>query len=83
MLLRLRYSAQTCQRFKVEVTRGLPFSFVYMDDMLVCSATLSEHRAHLRQVFLSDYGVVLNAQKCMLGAPRIPALTARDLGSRP
>ena len=69
----LRNAAQTCQRFMDEVTRGLPFCFVYIDDILVASATLSEHRAHLRQVFqrLSDYGVVLNAQKCVLGAPRV------------
>lgn len=69
----LRNAAQSCQRFMDTVLRGLDFSFVYIDDILVASATPAEHHTHLRQVFrrLQEYGVVLNKDKCVLGAPRI------------
>lgn len=35
----LKNAAQTFQRFMDEVTRGLPFIFVYLDDILVASRT--------------------------------------------
>ena len=69
----LRNAAQTCQRFLDEVLRGLPACFAYIDDVLIASATLEEHAAHLRQVLqrLQDYGVVVNVPKCVLGAARL------------
>ncbi len=44
-------AAQTFQRFIDEVLRGLPFAYVYIDDVLIASATPQEHREHLKQVF--------------------------------
>ena len=69
----LRNAAQTCQRFMDEVLRGLPFVFVYIDDILISSATIEEHYRHLQQVLtrLQNYGVVVNSAKCVLGAPRL------------
>ena len=67
----------------LKLTTGLAGVACHLDDILVASAALSEHRAHLRQVFqrLSDHGVVLNAQKCVLGAPRVRFL-GHDVSAR-
>ncbi|GFT38916.1 hypothetical protein TNCV_857991 [Trichonephila clavipes] len=49
---------QTFMRFMHEVLRGLPFCFVYLDDILCYSENAEEHRSHLRTIFqrLSSYG---------------------------
>ena len=62
----LRNAAQTFQRFMDQVLRGLPFCFIYLDDLLVASPDATTHLQHLRQVFqlLSDHGIVINPQKC-------------------
>ena len=67
----LRNVAQTFQRFIDSVLRGLPCSYAYLDDILVASKDQDEHLSHLRQVFtrLQDYGIQLNASKCVLGVP--------------
>lgn len=69
----LRNAAQTFQRFMDEVTRGLEFCFVYIDDILVVSETQAEHLQHLKQLFqrFSDYGVVINPAKCRFGQPYV------------
>ncbi|GFY10331.1 hypothetical protein TNCV_2630091 [Trichonephila clavipes] len=41
---------QTFMRFMHEVLRGLPFCFVYLDDILCYSENAEEHRSHLRTV---------------------------------
>ncbi|GFT80247.1 hypothetical protein TNCV_3202551 [Trichonephila clavipes] len=50
---------QTFMRFMHEVLRGLPFCFVYLDDILCYSENAEEHRSHLRTIFqrLSSYMV--------------------------
>lgn len=65
----LRNAAQTFQRFIDSVTRGLPSTFAYIDDILVASTTPDEHESHLRQLFarLAAHGVVINIQKCEFG----------------
>ncbi|GFT51661.1 retrovirus-related Pol polyprotein from transposon 17.6 [Trichonephila clavipes] len=54
-------------RFMHEVLRGLPFCFVYLDDILCYSENAEEHRSHLRTIFqrLSSYGLKLNISKCV------------------
>ena len=66
----LRNAAQTFQRFMVQVLRGLHFVYVYIDDLLIASASPQEHENHLRSVFqrLSNHGVVINPSKCKFGA---------------
>ncbi|XP_064470197.1 uncharacterized protein LOC135384946 [Ornithodoros turicata] len=61
----LRNAAQTFQRFIDFVTRGLPFMFAYIDDLLVASSTAEEHAQHHRLLFsrLADHGIVVNVQK--------------------
>ncbi|XP_049519403.1 uncharacterized protein LOC125943898 [Dermacentor silvarum] len=69
----LKNAAHNFQRFMNEVTRGLLFVFVYLDDILVASKTREEHGNHLRLLFerLDEHGLVLKPQKCMF---RVEAL---------
>ena len=65
----LKNAAQTFQRLMDNVLRDCSFAYVYLDDILVASSSVDEHRQHLRQLFrkLADYGLVVNPQKCVLG----------------
>ncbi|GFU60415.1 retrovirus-related Pol polyprotein from transposon 17.6 [Trichonephila clavipes] len=64
---------QTFMRFMHEVLRGLPFYFVYLDDILCYSENAEEHRSHLRTIFqrLSSYGLKLNISKCVFGVTEL------------
>ncbi|GFU71194.1 hypothetical protein TNCV_2699091 [Trichonephila clavipes] len=64
---------QTFTRFMHEVLRGLPFCFVYLDDILCYSENAEEHRFHLRTIFqrLSSYGLKLNISKCVFGVTEL------------
>ncbi|CAB3374465.1 Hypothetical predicted protein [Cloeon dipterum] len=75
----LRNASQTFQRFINEVTRELPFVFVYIDDILVFSRDPEEHAEHLRILFerLDSYGLVLNTYKCVFGASEVNFLGCR------
>ncbi|KRZ87482.1 Transposon Tf2-9 polyprotein [Trichinella sp. T8] len=72
----LRNAAQTFQRFMDEVTRGLRFCFVYLDDVLVASHSKEEHEKHLATLFqrFEKYGVKLNPAKCVFFAPDLEFL---------
>ena len=65
----LRNAAQTFQRLMNTVLQGLPFAFVYIDDILVASADEAEHFRHLREVFerLQQHGLVIRPEKCEFG----------------
>ncbi|GFW53084.1 retrovirus-related Pol polyprotein from transposon 17.6 [Trichonephila clavipes] len=64
---------QTFMRFMHEVLRGLPFCFVYLDDILCYSENAEEHRSHLRTIFqrLSSYGLKLNISNCVFGVTEL------------
>jgi hypothetical protein len=66
MTFGLRNAGQTFQRFVDEVSRGLDFVYVYLDDFLVYSKDEKMHEIHLRQLFtrLQDFGIVINPAKC-------------------
>ena len=59
-----------------EVLRGLDFCYDYIDDLLIASRSQTEHLTHLRQVFdqFSQYGIVINAQKSILGVGSVKFL---------
>ena len=61
----LRNAAQTFQRFMDQALRGLPFCFVYLDDLLVASPNLDSHMDHLRQILerLAEHGIVIHPEK--------------------
>ena len=69
----LRNAAQSFQRFMDEVTRGLPFVYTYIDDLLIASETAEEHKQHLHTLFarLSEYGVIINPAKCVFGVSNL------------
>ena len=72
----LRNAAQTFQRFIDQVLRGLPFSYAYLDDLLIASSTPEEHQHHLRAVLarLQEHGVIINPAKCILGKDQLEFL---------
>ena len=72
----LRNAAQTVQRFIDQVLRGLTFCYAYIDDLLIASTSLEEHKTHLRLVLqhLSDHGMVINPAKCVFGISELDFL---------
>ena len=75
----LKNAAQAFQRLMDTVLQGLPFTFVYLDDILVFSHSEKEHLAHLRQLFerLREYGLVISISKCKFGVADIDFLGHR------
>ena len=69
----LHNAAQTFQRFKDQVLRGLPFVYVYIDDVLMASAAHQEHQEHLKQFFerLQRYNIIVNPSKFQLGVKMV------------
>ena len=65
----LRNAAQTFQRFMDQVLHGLPSVYVYIDDVLVATATTKQHLKDLRAVFerLAAQGIIINPNKCLFG----------------
>ena len=72
----LKTAAQTFQRLMDNVTARLPGVFVYLDDVLVASASPEQHENHLRQLFgaLRRFGLVLNVEKCTFGVSELEFL---------
>ena len=72
----LKNSAQAFQRLMDGVLRGLPFLFVYLDDILVASPSMDAHINHVRQLFhrLQDAGLAINRDKCVFGATSVTFL---------
>ena len=72
----LRNAAQAFQRLMDRVAGDLPFCFIYLDDILVASASLEEHRRHVSALFdrLEQHGMVLNKAKCVFNVPEIEFL---------
>ena len=85
----LKTAAQTFQRLMDKVTAQLHGVFVYLDDMLVASATPEQHERDLWQLFaaLRRHGLVLNVGKCIFGVPELEFLghrvTAKGISQLP
>ena len=67
------------QRVMTDIFKDLPFVQVYMDDIVVHSASEQQHQAHLRQVFqrLKENKLKLNLQKCTFQVTEIEFLGFR------
>ena len=61
------------QRTLNQCLTGLTFARVYIDDIIVFSHSLNEHRSHLAAVFqcLSVFNLVLNVKKCNFFKPDV------------
>ena len=72
----LRNAAQSFQRFMDEVTRGLPFVFAYIDDVLIASPDSATHKEHVMTLLqrFHDYGIVINKTKCVFGVASLTFL---------
>lgn len=48
------------------ILQGLPFIFVYIDDIFVTSRDQEEHLDHLKVVFqhLQDHRLIIHVEKC-------------------
>ncbi|GBL97887.1 Transposon Ty3-I Gag-Pol polyprotein [Araneus ventricosus] len=71
----LRNAAQTFQRFLDDILRDLN-CFANLDDILIASIDHASHYRDLEQVFqrLNEKGLVLNIEKCIFGADKLPFL---------
>ena len=66
----------TFQHFINQVLRGLPFTYAYLDDLLITSSRADEHKHHLCTVLqcLDKYGIVINPLKCVTGVEELTFL---------
>lgn len=73
MCFGLRNAGQTFQRFMDHILREFDFAWPYLDDILIASKNIDEHREHLRKVFnkLREYGVIINPSKCFFGQQEV------------
>ena len=53
----LKNAAQTFQRLMDGIFQGLPYVYVYLDDILIASTTSEKHREHLHRYF--DYFLIM------------------------
>ncbi|KAL7292640.1 hypothetical protein TKK_0013767 [Trichogramma kaykai] len=83
MTFGLHNATQTFQRYVDSALRDLDFIFVYLDDILVSSTSVEEHKTHLEIVFkrLQEYSLQLNLDKCEIGRERVDFLGYRVTSS--
>jgi hypothetical protein len=83
----LRNAGQSFQRLMDKVGAGLPFVFIYLDDILIASPDEVSHQRHLQVVFgqLRDHGLILNLSKCVFGQSAVDFLGHRvsEAGAEP
>ena len=67
------------QRLMDKVMRGLPFVATYIDDVLVHSKNMEDHKSHLQQVFhrLGEAGLTLRGRKCTIAVSQVNYLDHR------
>lgn len=72
----LRNASQTFQRFVNRIFVDLEYVFVYLDDILVASSDIEEHKIHLRVVCqrLKDHFMRINPSKCEFGKAELTFL---------
>lgn len=76
MTFGLRNASQTFQRYINSALGDLDFVYIYIDDILIASASLEEHYAHLRIVFerLKKFHLRLNVDKCSFAVEEVEFL---------
>ena len=76
MLFGLRNRGCIFQRLMDQILQGLPYCFVYVDDILISSPDLTSHLEHVQNVFdlLQLHCLSINPDKCMFAAPTVDTL---------
>jgi hypothetical protein len=79
----LKNAAQTFQRLMDKILRGLPYVFVYLDDILIASRSMEEHHQHLKHVLsiLQKNGLIINPEKCTFAQPKLEFLGHQVCGT--
>jgi hypothetical protein len=69
-------AAQAFQQMIDTTLAGLPFIFVYIDNILVASATREQHLNDLREVFerMAANGLLVKPNKCLFGQEAVSFL---------
>ena len=64
------------QRLMDKICCDLPFTATYLDDLLIHSQTLQDHKEHLHILFecLSQAGLILWSDKCTIGLTKVKYL---------
>ena len=72
----LKNAARAFQRMMDRILSGLPYVFVYLDDILVASKSREDHKRHLTEVLdiLAMNGLIVNREKCELGVRELDFL---------
>jgi hypothetical protein len=75
----LKNAGMSFQRLMDSLLGGLPFAFVYLDNILIASSSSVEHCRHLRKVFslLEQSCLIVNPEKCIFGHDTIDFLGHR------
>ena len=83
MLFCLQNSGCTFQRLMDQIFQGLPYCFVYVDDVLISGPDLVLHLEHVQSVFdiLRLHGLSINSNKCTFAVPTMDFLCMRVSGS--
>jgi hypothetical protein len=69
-------AGMTFQRMMDQLFFDLPCVFIYLDNLLIDSKSVEDHREHLRLVLgqLQQNGLVINAEKCSFGRQQLEFL---------
>ena len=64
------------QRMMDRIFRSLPYVSTYIDDVLIHSQSIRDHKAHLQEVFnrLKEAGLTLRGRKCNIGLTEVKYL---------
>ena len=76
---RLRNTRNTFQRMMDQILGNLPYSFVYIDDILIFSPELTSHVQHLLDVLelCHAHGLTIGLGKCEFAVPETEFLGHR------
>ena len=71
------------QRLMEKLFQGLPYCFVFVDNVLISSPDLVSHLEHVQRVLdlLHLHGLSINPDKCLFAAPTVDYLGMRVSGS--
>ena len=72
----LKNAAQAFQRLMDTIFRDVNCTFVYIDDILIASASEKEHMDDIRKVCerLRDFGLAIRLEKCIFGVNSVEFL---------